>query len=308
MGIFDFIRGNKKAKSENTEKEKIDVSQTFIDKSKKEFLANKIGNVLDENKEITLTEDEIQKYIHQEVNERISSEPKFEFSSSNFDPLFQESAKIIVEHQQGSASLLQRKLKLGYNRAGRLIDELEMAGIVGPFLGQKARTVNLPNINQLELFFQLGKIQNERFDHFKKNILPLHEELISTKVRELIKSQEIEQENELKEILKQEILDKENDKNEKEKRRQLKTQIRKELIEEGILSNLNESDLKREPIPQEVLDRVWNRDGGKCVKCGSQEKIEFDHIIPFSRGGSNTYRNLQILCEQCNRGKSNNIG
>ncbi|WP_229724707.1 HNH endonuclease [Winogradskyella forsetii] len=57
-----------------------------------------------------------------------------------------------------------------------------------------------------------------------------------------------------------------------------------------------------------MLDKVWNRDGGKCVKCGSQEKIEFDHIIPFSKGGSNTYRNLQILCEQCNRGKSNNIG
>ena len=65
---------------------------------------------------------------------------------------------------------------------------------------------------------------------------------------------------------------------------------------------------KREPISQETQDRVWNRDGGKCVKCGSAEKLEFDHIIPFSKGGANTYRNLQLLCEKCNRTKSNKIG
>ncbi len=308
MGIFDFFKSNKNSKSENTEKENIDYTQTSDFNAKKTFVANKIADVLDESKEIILNEEEIQKYIHQEINERISNEPKFEFNSSDFDPLFQEAAKIIVEHQQGSASLLQRKLKLGYNRAGKLIDYLELVGIVGPFNGQRARTVIIPNIHQLELFFQLDKIKNVRFNHFKKNILPLHEKLISSKVNELIKAQEITKENELKEILKQEILDKENEKLEKEKRRELKIQIRKELIEEGFLSSLNESDLRREPIPQEILDRVWNRDGGKCVKCGSKEKIEFDHIIPFSKGGSNTYRNLQILCEQCNRGKSNNIG
>ena len=103
-------------------------------------------------------------------------------------------------------------------------------------------------------------------------------------------------------------MNKENEKLEKEKIKQLKNQVRKELIEEGMIWSLNESDLKREPIPQDILDRVWNRDGGKCVKCGSQEKIEFDHIIRFSKGGSNTYRNLQILCEKCNRQKSNSIG
>ena len=64
----------------------------------------------------------------------------------------------------------------------------------------------------------------------------------------------------------------------------------------------------REPIPEDVQNQVWNRDGGKCVKCGSKEKLEFDHIIPFSKGGANTARNLQLLCEKCNRSKSNNIG
>ncbi len=61
-------------------------------------------------------------------------------------------------------------------------------------------------------------------------------------------------------------------------------------------------------ISQSVKDKVWNRDGGKCVLCGSNENIEFDHIVPFSKGGANTYRNIQILCESCNRKKSDNIG
>ena len=65
---------------------------------------------------------------------------------------------------------------------------------------------------------------------------------------------------------------------------------------------------KRHSIPKDVRDNVWNRDGGKCVQCGSKEKIEFDHIIPISKGGSNSYRNLQILCEKCNRSKGNKIG
>ena len=68
------------------------------------------------------------------------------------DKLFREAAEVIVVAQQGSASLLQRKLKLGYNRAGRLIDQLEAAGIVGPFEGSKARQVLVPDLvalNQL---------------------------------------------------------------------------------------------------------------------------------------------------------------
>lgn len=59
----------------------------------------------------------------------------------------------------------------------------------------------------------------------------------------------------------------------------------------------------REPIPDRVKDRVWRRDRGMCVKCGSQERLEFDHIIPVSKGGANTVRNLQLLCETCNRRK-----
>jgi len=73
------------------------------------------------------------------------------------DKLFKEAAEIIVTAQQGSASLLQRKLKLGYNRAGRLIDQLEAAGIVGPFEGSKARQVLVPDLVALEQLLENEK-------------------------------------------------------------------------------------------------------------------------------------------------------
>ncbi|MEX2230558.1 MAG: DNA translocase FtsK 4TM domain-containing protein [Cyclobacteriaceae bacterium] len=69
---------------------------------------------------------------------------------SDRDALFEEAARLIVMHQQGSTSLLQRKLKLGYNRAGRLIDQLEAAGVVGPFEGSKAREVLIKDEMSLE--------------------------------------------------------------------------------------------------------------------------------------------------------------
>ncbi|KAB1065239.1 DNA translocase FtsK [Salibacter halophilus] len=69
---------------------------------------------------------------------------------SDRDALFEDSARIIVQTQQGSASLLQRKLKIGYNRAGRIIDQLEEAGIIGPFEGSKARQVLIPDEYALE--------------------------------------------------------------------------------------------------------------------------------------------------------------
>jgi S-DNA-T family DNA segregation ATPase FtsK/SpoIIIE len=69
---------------------------------------------------------------------------------SERDAMFEEAARLIVTHQQGSTSLIQRKLKLGYNRAGRLIDQLEAAGVVGPFEGSKAREVLVKDELSLE--------------------------------------------------------------------------------------------------------------------------------------------------------------
>ena len=70
------------------------------------------------------------------------------------DPLFEEAARIVVQTQQGSTSMLQRKLKLGYNRAGRIIDQLEKAGIVGPFAGSKQREVKVATEFALDQFLK----------------------------------------------------------------------------------------------------------------------------------------------------------
>jgi len=64
---------------------------------------------------------------------------------------------------------------------------------------------------------------------------------------------------------------------------------------------------ERPRIPESVRIEVWRRDGGKCARCGSREKLEYDHIVPISKGGSNTARNIELLCEKCNRSKSNNV-
>ena len=69
------------------------------------------------------------------------------------DPLFKEAAEIVVGAQQGSTSLIQRKMKIGYNRAGRIIDQLEAAGIVGPFEGSRARQVLFKDLTSLQSFF-----------------------------------------------------------------------------------------------------------------------------------------------------------
>jgi len=82
-----------------------------------------------------------------------------DFDASDRDPMFEEAARLIVMHQQGSTSLIQRKLKLGYNRAGRIIDQLEAAHIVGPFEGSKAREVLIPDEYSLEQF--LNTLNND---------------------------------------------------------------------------------------------------------------------------------------------------
>src|SRR5205814_4906981 len=78
-----------------------------------------------------------------------------EFDLGDRDPLFDDAAKLIVQNQMGSTSLIQRRMKLGYNRAGRLMDQLEAAGIVGPNLGSKAREVLVKTESNLQEIFDM---------------------------------------------------------------------------------------------------------------------------------------------------------
>ena len=65
--------------------------------------------------------------------------------------------------------------------------------------------------------------------------------------------------------------------------------------------------LDRPRIPETVRIEVWRRDGGRCSRCESRENLEYDHIVPLAKGGSNTARNVELLCEKCNRSKADKI-
>lgn len=73
------------------------------------------------------------------------------------------------------------------------------------------------------------------------------------------------------------------------------------------IENSSKSNSRRR-IPDDVQVAVFSRDGGQCVKCDSNEELHFDHVIPFSKGGSDTVENIQILCRTCNLKKSASIG
>ena len=92
---------------------------------------------------------------------------------------------------------------------------------------------------------------------------------------------------------------------EKYRRRELEKLVRQELIDSGELFG---DKPKRPPIPREIVDAVYRRDGGRCVYCGATENLQLDHIIPFSKGGATSLEHLQLLCQKCNLEKSNKIG
>lgn len=290
MNFLKKIFSTSKLKSQPTEDDNFRKSSSINQQS--EF---------DDN--IELTEDKKNELIQLLTEER-NLKKENDFNLSDRDSLFEDAARLIVQNQIGSTSLLQRRMKLGYNRAGRLMDQLEVAGIVGSAQGSMVRDVMIKTEAELQFFLDKGihpylkdlyQINLQKFyDTHKNEIENRKKELFQMNKEEILKNE--------KDQIRQELL-------EKERKRKLQREVLRELIEEGAISNqVTDQDGNREPIPQDVMDKVWNRDGGKCVKCGSQKNLEFDHLIPVSKGGATTYRNLQLLCKECNVEKSNKIG
>jgi HNH endonuclease len=81
-------------------------------------------------------------------------------------------------------------------------------------------------------------------------------------------------------------------------------------IDRAMLLTQEQDDVVATPraaIPDDVKAFVWQRDKGRCAQCGSNKLLEFDHIVPLAMGGANTARNIQLLCESCNREKGGNL-
>lgn len=87
---------------------------------------------------------------------------------------------------------------------------------------------------------------------------------------------------------------------ERERRRRRRIERAKDMM---MVEAEGPSAPRREPIPEDVRRAVFRRDGGRCVACGSDELLQFDHVIPVALGGNSTAENLQILCAPCNRAK-----
>lgn len=253
-----------------------------------------------------LTDEEIHHFLQDEISYRLNG-PR-EIMTGRLDPLLKDAAKLIVMHQQGSTSLIQRKLKLGYNRAGAIIDQLEAFGIVGTFDGSKAREVFISDECQIDMIIGGNyDLSSEKRKFFEQHILPSKLDLIEKEVSQALLLKEQARIQQMKAQIREELLEKENQKKEQRRLEELRQQVFNEMLDKGEIE-AQTLEMSRVPISQAVKDMVWNRDGGRCVLCGSNQKLEFDHIIPFAKGGSNTYRNIQLLCEGCNRSKSAKIG
>ena len=200
-----------------------------------------------------------------------------------YDLLFEEVARYAVTNGGISTTEIQRKFEVGFNRAGRIMMQLESAGIVGQQQGINPRKVYFDNITSLEKYLAAG-------DYHRASLSEEQE-------RRRILFQQEQEEREKAEIAARI--------KEKYRIRQLEKIVRQELIDSGELFG---DEPKRPPIPREIVDAVYKRDGGRCVYCGSTQNLQLDHIIPFSKGGATTLENMQLLCQKCNVEKSNKIG
>lgn len=240
------------------------------------------------------TEDFIQIEIEKKI---IELNPKAEKFVLNDEKLLDDIVYFIIEDK--TTNRLGSKFNITYNHLQIVLRDLQVLKLI-----KENPSGAYGYIPSFTFDFEYEHYKRS-YNLFKYNLIKYNERI------------ENEAENKYKEVKAQndrwEALEEERKKEEirlkllnQRKQKELQNKVKNEMVENGLLPSI--SVKRREKIPQDVKDAVWNRDGGKCVECGSKEKLEFDHIVPFSKGGSNTIRNLQLLCETCNRQKSNKIG
>ncbi|MCR9173461.1 MAG: HNH endonuclease [bacterium] len=145
------------------------------------------------------------------------------------------------------------------------------------------------------------KKQNEEFEKKQKLIdLEKQKKILEEKRQQDKIARQERIDREYKERIKRDLL-------RKEREKELASEAIKELEAEGKLSKDHFKKHDRKPIPSHIKQAVWKRDREQCVNCGSQKDLEFDHIVPVSKGGSNSLKNIQLLCLSCNRTKTNKI-
>ncbi len=144
---------------------------------------------------------------------------------SGIDKLFEEAARLIVQNQIGSTSLLQRRLKLGYLRAGRLMDQMEVFGIVGLNQGSKSRDVLIKNENDLNVFLKTGRLPYDTWlDHFyEQNKVEIESKRMQYQLQQEDEKLFLEKEEIRKKLL------------EKERKKNLEEEVKKELIAKGLI-------------------------------------------------------------------------
>lgn len=149
------------------------------------------------------------------------------------------------------------------------------------------------------------KEENENQERLRRELLAQEKEAKQQELAEkrtiLLQEQKEKREVQQKEAIKRKIL-------ENERRKQLESEVIQELLDAGLIDNNHYTGKNiRESIPTEVKIAVWQRDKERCVSCYNNTNLEFDHIIPVSKGGANSIKNIQLLCRNCNRTKSNKI-
>lgn len=218
----------------------------------------------------------ISKEIISQLIEESKQETKYEFEML---PELEKKAtinkfeKISIRNKQNEER--RKLLKDEKNRAQKLKEDQEKA--------EKEKRLN--EKAKIELKIELEKIELQK----EKSRL------------QRIEEDKIRKEKEYKDKIKRKVL-------ETEKKKQLEKEAIQELLDSGDIDyNYYSGNKIREAIPSEVKITVWERDNGKCVNCDSKESLEYDHIIPVSKGGANSVTNIQLLCLPCNRKKSNKI-